>query len=188
MVLTALIATYLLLLLGVVFLKIRSRDFFETVPSLLWAVMMVIPFWLDRNAFAANFPESTQAYGVLGVAFALLIADGWAVRRVQKSVQAFEALFREVDQEVKALEAATSQVQSSLSWADAQLKEANSLAQSDVKALLDRLNIPSLDSDSLTQALFAGLVLSKIRPLFSYLEQAERYIPTKKKQDLPITP
>ena len=83
MVLTALIATYLLLLLGVVFLKIRSRDFFETVPSLLWAVMMVIPFWLDRNAFAANFPESTQAYGVLGVAFALLIADGWAVRRVQ---------------------------------------------------------------------------------------------------------
>lgn len=83
MALTALFVSYFLLLFGVLLLKIRSRDFFELLPSLFWAIMIVGPYFIARQTLGGIFPDSYQIYGVLGIGIALLIADGWEARRVQ---------------------------------------------------------------------------------------------------------
>lgn len=110
------------------------------------------------------------------------------IKEVQESIKAFDELYKSAQKDVKAVEATSSSVSEYLKWVNDQIKEAQAIAQSDVKGLLQKLNIPSLDSDSLTQALFAGLVLSKIQPLFAYLDKAEKYMPTKRTQEQPITP
>ncbi len=80
MLLESLFWVYILALLVLVVTKFRSRDFFESLPSLIWSITMLIPFWIQKDSFN---PETInlQGFSLLGVGLMLLIGDSVQGRR-----------------------------------------------------------------------------------------------------------
>ena len=80
MLLESLFWVYIIALLFLVVTKFRSRDFFESLPSLFWGLTILIPFWIQKDSFAPDH-INVQGFSLLGVALTLIIGDAIQGRR-----------------------------------------------------------------------------------------------------------
>lgn len=73
--------TYFFLVVLFALLKFRLRDFSEMMPSLFWCLTMALPYFIYSSAGHQEGSEF-QRWGILGMGYALLIADMMEGRRV----------------------------------------------------------------------------------------------------------
>lgn len=109
------------------------------------------------------------------------------VAQIQSSLQELAAIRNDFDAKSKPVRDAAGTLNSDLAAAKDSLSGLDKIVSEDVRSLQARMHLPSLDTRTLSRALFGMDVLGKVQQARGYMEQARSYIPVKgqKKTEAP---
>ncbi len=99
---------------------------------------------------------------------------------IQKSLKEIEALYKDIDSQVKMVKSTSDDLHSDVNKYRDELNELEKMAQDDLKDLEAKLKIPKLDAKSLALNLLGPGVVSKVRKAEFYISKAREYMPPKK--------
>ncbi len=110
------------------------------------------------------------------------------VAQIQSSLQELAAIRTDFDAKSKPVRDATSTLGSDLAAGKESLSGLDKIVSEDVRSLQARMHLPSLDTRTLSRALFGMDVLGKVQQAHGYMEQARSYMPVKgeKKTAAPV--
>ena len=107
------------------------------------------------------------------------------IGQVQASLKELQDIRNEFDAMSKPVGAAGSALTGDMGTLRGSFADLEKLAREDVRGLQSRMHLPSLDAATLSRALFGMDVLGKVQQARGYMDQARRYMPTKKEQQKP---
>ncbi len=102
---------------------------------------------------------------------------------VQKSVKAFEQVFKEADTKLKEVKTAGSDLDKDIKTYKGAFNELEQMVQKDIKDLEKRLNIPKLDAQNISKMLFGKIIIDKLGKYSKWINMAREYMPPKKSAD-----
>jgi uncharacterized protein (TIGR03545 family) len=101
------------------------------------------------------------------------------VAQLQTSVKELQAIRDEFDAMSKPVGEAGSKLKGDMGALRTSFADLEKIAREDVRGLQSRLRLPSLDTATLSRALFGMDVLGKLQQARGYMNQAREYIPAK---------
>ncbi len=104
-------------------------------------------------------------------------------KEVQNSIKQFKAVIKEADTKLKDVKSAGKDFDKDMKTYKAAFKDLEKMVQKDIDDIEKRLKIPKLDSQNITQMLFAKLVLNKMGDLQKWMNMAREYMPPKKSKE-----
>jgi uncharacterized protein (TIGR03545 family) len=110
------------------------------------------------------------------------------VSQIQSSLQELTAIRNDFDAKAKPVRDAAGTLSGDLAVAKGSLSGLDKIVSEDVRSLQARMHLPSLDTQTLSRALFGMDVLGKMQQAHGYMEQARSYMPAKgvKKTAAPV--
>ncbi len=81
---TSLLTVYVILLVIALYKGFRETTVLDFIPSLFWLVLMVVPFFVQKNDFISTYVPA-QSLGIFTFAFAILISDAWHIKGPKKT-------------------------------------------------------------------------------------------------------
>lgn len=99
---------------------------------------------------------------------------------VQQSVQELDSIYKEIDAKYKEVQSTGQALNGDVNTYQKTLSELEATIRQDIKDLEARLQIPKLDVQSLTQSLFGGMFLNRVKQAQFYMNKAREYMPPKK--------
>jgi len=109
------------------------------------------------------------------------------ISQTQSSLQELAAIRNDFDAKSKPVRDAAGSLSGDLAAAKGSLSGLDKIVSEDVRSLQARMHLPSLDTRTLSRALFGMDVLGKVQQAHGYMEQARSYIPAKNKKK-PLAP
>lgn len=108
---------------------------------------------------------------------AIKTKDFKSPQELQKSLQEFDAVFKDADAKVKQVEAAKRDLDADLKKAETDARALERQIGADLKSLEARFRIPSLDPKALVGALFKQYLDPYLNRFATYRALAEKYVP-----------
>jgi uncharacterized protein (TIGR03545 family) len=110
------------------------------------------------------------------------------IAQLQASLKELESIRNEFDAKSKSVSETGSALGSETGAFRASFSELDKIVKDDVSALQARMHLPSLDSRTLSRALFGMDILGKLQQARGYMVQARSYMPAKseKKQEVVV--
>lgn len=99
---------------------------------------------------------------------------------VQASIKELDAIRKDVDARVKAVDDTAKTLNSDVNIYSKTLSDLEAMVRKDIEDIEKRLQIPKLDVKNLAGDLFGGMFLTKVREAQHYMEKAREYMPPKK--------
>lgn len=103
------------------------------------------------------------------------------IRQIQSSLQELQSIRSDIDGRMKTVRDTGSAVSSDMNAFKGSMSGLDALVKEDVRDLQARLHLPSLDSNTLSRALFGMDLLGKVQEARGYMEQARSRMPVKDK-------
>lgn len=101
-------------------------------------------------------------------------------QEVATSISQIDALYKDVDQTVKTVADTKKALTTEVATLQSQAKDLKSFLDQDLKDLQGRLKLPSLDAKSLSQSLFAPVLLARVAQYQGQIERLKDYLPPPK--------
>ncbi len=133
--------------------------------------------WKDR---IASLPQSKDLKDIESRIKAVKVDRFNGPLEVQQSIRELDAIRKDVDARVKAVDEASKTLGSDVNTYSKALAELEAQVRKDIDDIEKRLKIPELDVKSIAGDLFGNLFLAKVEQAQGYMEKARRYMPPKK--------
>lgn len=101
------------------------------------------------------------------------------VDEVQKSLREIDAIIKEGDAKVKAIQSASNDLTGDLSKAQSQIKDLENQIKLDIKSIEQHFRIPQLDPKTLSRSIFQQYIGKYLVQANEYKKTAEAYLPPK---------
>ncbi|MFH0934946.1 MAG: TIGR03545 family protein, partial [Pseudomonadota bacterium] len=109
------------------------------------------------------------------------------VAQVQASVKELQSIRDEFDAKSKPVGEVTSKLGGDMGKLRGSFDDLDKVVRDDVRGLQKRMHLPSLDTATLSRALFGNDVLGQVQQARGYMDQARQYIPAKSAQNKPAS-
>lgn len=105
--------------------------------------------------------------------------DFKSLDEVQKSIQAIDAIIKEGDAKVKAIQSAGQDLNGDLNKTQNQIKDLEKQIQADIKSIEQHFRLPQLDPKTISRAIFQQYIGKYLAQANEYKGMAEKYLPPK---------
>jgi len=116
------------------------------------------------------------------------LKDFQDLAQVQASIKELQAIRDEFEAKTKPISEAGSSLPSDMGTLHTLFGGLDDAVRADVRDLGARLKLPSLDTRTLSRALFGMDVLGKLQQARGYMQQVRQYIPPRKDESVPSVP
>ena len=107
------------------------------------------------------------------------------ILKAPKVLKEADSVNKDLNKALKSYDELNKNLNKSLTEIDKDYKEAEKLIGTDIASVKKRMNLPSLDQNSIARALFGQDILGKVEKAREYQNIAKEYMPPKKEEDEP---
>lgn len=100
--------------------------------------------------------------------------------KAAKTLKEINTVKKDIDQTIKAYDNAQKRVSSEIKYLENSTKEIDKLVNEDINSIQKRVNLPSLDTKSISNVLFGEEVTSKMASFEGYFKKAKKFMPPPK--------
>ncbi|MBN2407761.1 MAG: TIGR03545 family protein [Elusimicrobia bacterium] len=138
------------------------------------------------NYDTSDLNKSSDELGrAIGMIDDLKIKDAKDLEKAGKKLKEAQPALENAEKTGKQLGKDLKEMQSSVSDLEKKLREFDDLRQADYRRMMEKLKLPSLETQDIARTVFGPLIVDKFNMIMEYRDKARKYIPAKKEKGKP---
>ncbi len=130
-----------------------------------------------------NLPNDEKMDSLKSRAKAINFNDLGNLKKAKETLKEIKTVKNDASEMIKSFDRASDRFKADINYIKSSIKEADDLIKEDMKSLESRMNIPSLDAQSIGKVLFGAEFASKVAEVQRYMGMAKEYMPEKNSKE-----